>query len=59
MERVGDGVGTRKGTGKSMRKLCRKYPLANYPIVSPRKILVSSIVFCLAFLVLGNTPNLS
>ena len=30
--RVGDGVGTGKGTGKSMRKLCRNYPLAKYPL---------------------------
>ena len=35
--RVGGGVGTSKGTGKSMRKLCRNYPLANYPLVSPPK----------------------
>ena len=33
---VGDGVGTGKGTGKSMHKLCRNYPLAIYPLVSPR-----------------------
>ena len=32
--RVGGGVGTGTGTGKSMRKLCRNYPLANYPSVS-------------------------
>ena len=31
----GGGVGTGKGTGKSMRKLCRNYPLAIYPLVSP------------------------
>ena len=31
----GGGVGSGKGTGKSMRKLCRNYPLANYPLVSP------------------------
>ena len=29
------GVGTGKGTGKSMRKLCQNYPLAIYPLVSP------------------------
>ena len=34
--REGCGVGTGKGTGKSMRKLCRNYPLAIYPLVSPR-----------------------
>ena len=34
--RVGGGVGTGKGAGKSMRKLCRNYPSANYPLVSPR-----------------------
>ena len=28
----GVGVGTVKGTGKSMRKLCRNYPLANDPL---------------------------
>ena len=28
-------MGTGKGTGKSMRKLCRNYPLAIYPLVSP------------------------
>ena len=33
--RVAGGVGTSKGTGKSMRKLCRNYPLANYPLVYP------------------------
>ena len=33
----GSEVGTGKGTGKSMRKPCRNYPLANYPLVSPRK----------------------
>ena len=27
----GVGVGTGKGTGKSMRKLCRNYPLAKLP----------------------------
>ena len=32
---MGGGAGTGKGTGKSMRKLCRNYPLANYPVVSP------------------------
>ena len=32
---VGGGGETGKGTGKSMRKLCRNYPLANYPLVSP------------------------
>ena len=32
----GVGVGTGKRNGKSMRKLCRNYPLANYPLVSPR-----------------------
>ena len=31
----GGGVGSGKGTGKSMRKLCRNYPLAIYPVVSP------------------------
>ena len=32
-------VGTGKGTGKSMRRLCRNYPLANYyPLVSPRML---------------------
>ena len=31
----GGGVGTGKGTGKSLRKLCRNYPLAIYPLVSP------------------------
>ena len=31
----GGGVGIGKGTGKSMRKLCRNYPLAKYPSVSP------------------------
>ena len=31
----GVGVGTGKGTGKSMRKLCRNYPLAIYPLVFP------------------------
>ena len=35
--RVGGGVGTSKGTGKSMRKLCRNYPLAIYPLVSSNK----------------------
>ena len=30
------GVGTGKGTGKSMRKLCRNYPLATYPLKSAR-----------------------
>ena len=30
----GGGVGTGKGTGKSMRKLCRNYALANYPLVT-------------------------
>ena len=34
--RVGGGVGTGKGTSKSMRKLCRNYPLANYPLVPLR-----------------------
>ena len=29
------GVETGKGTARSMRKLCRNYPLANYPLVSP------------------------
>ena len=29
--KVGGGVGISKGTGKSMRKLGRNYPLANYP----------------------------
>ena len=38
--RVGGGVWTGKGTGKSMRKLCRNYPLANYPSVSPLTIVV-------------------
>ena len=35
---VGGGWGARTGkrTGKSMRKLCRNYSLANYPLVSPR-----------------------
>ena len=32
---MGGGVGTSKGTGKSMHKLCRNYPLAIYPLVSP------------------------
>ena len=36
MGRVGGGAGTGEGTGKSMRKLCRDYPLANYPLVSRR-----------------------
>ena len=31
----GGRVGTGKGTGKSTRKLCRDYPLAIYPLVSP------------------------
>ena len=31
--RVGGGVRTGKGTGKSMRKLCPNYPLAIYPLV--------------------------
>ena len=32
----GGWVGTGKGTGKSLRKLCRNYPLAIYPLlVSP------------------------
>ena len=31
----GGGVGTAKGTGKSMRKLCRNYPLAIYALVPP------------------------
>ena len=35
MGRVGGGVGTCKGTGKSLCKLCRSYPLAIYPRVSP------------------------
>ena len=30
---VGGGAGTGKGTGKSMRNLCRNYPLANYPLL--------------------------
>ena len=30
VRRVGGGVGTSKGTGKSMRKLCRNYLIANY-----------------------------
>ena len=29
--RVGGGAGTGEGTGKSIRKLCRDCPLANYP----------------------------
>ena len=33
----GGGIGTGRGTGKSMRKLCRNYPLAIYPVVSPLK----------------------
>ena len=33
-----DGMGTGKGTGKSMRKLCRNYPLAIYPLVPPRNL---------------------
>ena len=33
--RMGGGEGTGEGTGKSMHKLCRNYPLANYPLVSP------------------------
>ena len=32
----GSGVRTSKGTDKLIRKLCRNYPLANYPLVSPR-----------------------
>ena len=32
----GGGVGTGKGTDKSMRKLCRNYPLAIYPLKSAR-----------------------
>ena len=32
---MGDG-GTGKGTGKSMRKLCRNHPSANHPLVSPQ-----------------------
>ena len=28
----GGGVGASKGTDKSMRKLCRNYPLATYPL---------------------------
>ena len=32
----GGGVGTGKGSSKSMRKLCRNYPLAIYPLVSTR-----------------------
>ena len=35
------GVGTRKGTGKSIRKLCRNYPLAKYPLASPRTIMIN------------------
>ena len=34
---MGVGVGTGKRTGKSMRKLCRNYPLAIYPLVSPQQ----------------------
>ena len=30
------GVGTGKGTGKSMRTRLSNYPLADYPLVSPR-----------------------
>ena len=30
----GVGWGPRKGTGKSVRELCRNYPLANYLLVS-------------------------
>ena len=32
----GGGVGTGTGTGRSMRKLCRNYPLATYPLKSAR-----------------------
>ena len=32
------GVGTGKETGKSIRKLCRNYPLATYPLKSARGI---------------------
>ena len=35
MGKVGGGAWTGKGTGKSLRKLCRNYPLAIYPLVSP------------------------
>ena len=38
----GGGVGTGKGTGKSMRKLCRSYPLATYPLNSAREISIWS-----------------
>ena len=34
----GGGVGTGKGTGKSMRKLCRNYPLAIYPLLTVQKL---------------------
>ena len=32
----GSGEGEGGGGGKSMRKLCRSYPLAIYPLVFPR-----------------------
>ena len=44
----GGGVGTGKGTGKSMRKLCRNYPLANYPLVRNARLFL--ILFCSQFL---------
>ena len=56
--RVRGGVGTSKGTGKSMHKLCRNYSLAIYPLVSPQEIPILSAEppnLVLAFLVfLGN-----
>ena len=46
----GGGVGTGKGTGKSMCKFCRNYPLANYPLASPRFLFIKlGVLFC--------TPN--
>ena len=41
-ERVGGGAGTGKDTGKSLPKLCRNYPSAIYPLVSPLKLFISN-----------------
>ena len=40
--RVGSGVGTRKGTGKSMRTRLSKLPFSKLPLVSPRKAVCCS-----------------
>ena len=53
--RVGGGVGTSQGTGKSMRKLCQNYILANNLLVFP-EISCSVSVNCCCLPVVGNGP---